>query len=104
MHIDVHTTGDFDRQVRAYAEFRLFATLARFTGDVDTARITLQRHDPDLQHIACEIELTFASGARARVAARSRRVSGAIDRASERAGALLQRRLARFASKQPVAI
>lgn len=91
MRIDVVSDDGFGAQTRAYAEFRVFSALARFSDVVDDARVSLQRPAAASGAVVCRIAVTVDGRAPALVAARGRHPSDAIDRAATRAGDLLRR-------------
>ena len=75
-------------QVLAYAEYRLFAVLARYVG-VRGARAILQEADGGVQ---CSITIDFDATASARARVRGPHAAGTIDRAAERVVQLMRRR------------
>jgi len=91
MRIDVVSDDGFGAQTRAYAEFRVFSALARFSDLVDDARVLLLRPAAGSGGVVCRIAVTLNGQSPALVAARGRHPSDAIDRAATRAGALLRR-------------
>ena len=76
-------------QVLAYAEYRLFAVLARYSG-VRGARVVL-RQDA-VRGVRCSVTIDFDSVASVRANANGRSVSDTIDRAAERVVQLMRRR------------
>lgn len=93
MRIEVTARGsEFEDQTRAYAEFRVFSTLARFSEVVEHASITLRRASADRHAVLCVVGVTLACGTRARISARGRHAYDAIDRAAGRVADVLRRR------------
>lgn len=91
MRIEVSTPeARFTDQTRAYAEFRVFSTLARFSDVVDHARVSLTPALPGGQ-LTCAVSVTLADTTRVRISARGRHAYDAINRAALRLGDALQR-------------
>ena len=80
----------FGRQTRAYAEYRVFSSVARFSDVVHEARISLTSRRA-VSATRCVVSLTVHDGGRLRVSARGRHVYDAINRAAERIGDALRR-------------
>jgi hypothetical protein len=83
-------TAAINRQVLAYAEYRLFAVLARYAG-VRGARVLFQ-DDAD-GGVRCSITIDFDATASARARVKGPHAAGTIDRAAERVVQLMRRRL-----------
>jgi hypothetical protein len=79
----------FGPQILAYAEYRVFAVLARYTG-VRGAQVVLQ-DDPD-GGVRCSVTIDFDGTVSARARVKGRHAAGTIDHAAERVAELLQRR------------
>ncbi len=91
MRISVTDIGcTFGRQTRAYAEYRIFSSVARFSDVVHEARISLTSRRPG-GAARCVVSLTVNDGGRLRVSARGRHVYDAINRAAARIGEELRR-------------
>jgi hypothetical protein len=87
MRIDASTVGrEFGDHARAYAEFRIFSALARFSDTVRGATVSLTRPRPFSQSVWCSVAVTLAPGTHARVRARGRHAYDAINRAADRVG------------------
>lgn len=87
---DVRRT--FGRQTRAYAEYRIFSSLARFSDVVHDADVSLIATGPtDESRAMCVIAVTVADGSRLQVHARGRHVYDAINRAARRIGDAVHR-------------
>lgn len=85
MRIDVTMAGEgFEDQTRAYAEFRVFSTLARLSAQVEGARVALTRPPAGPRSVICDITVTLAGGDRTRVRARGGHAYDAINRAAQR--------------------
>jgi ribosome-associated translation inhibitor RaiA len=80
----------FGRQTRAYAEYRIFSSVARFSDVVHEAGVSLisRRRGGAAR---CVVSLAVNDGGRLRVSARGRHVYDAINRAAERIGEELRR-------------
>jgi hypothetical protein len=91
MNIEVTDIGrTFGRQTRAYAEYRIFSSLARFTGHVRDAAVSLTPED--MGHgVLCSVVVRFASGSPVRLTARGRHAYDAINRVAHRIGPALHR-------------
>ena len=97
MRIDVIGEDEtITAQVRAYAEYRLFATLARYTQLVRSVRVVLRRAGRDRtgNQIVCAVTVALEPSGYARARASKPLAYGAIDRATERIGDLMSRRTA----------
>jgi ribosome-associated translation inhibitor RaiA len=82
----------FGRQTRAYAEYQIFSTLARFSDVVRDADVSLTSSRPtEGPRALCVVVVTVADGGRVRVRARGRHVYDAINRAAQRIGDALRR-------------
>lgn len=91
MRIAVNDIGcTFGRQTRAYAEYRIFSSVARFSDVVHEAGISLASRRAG-GAARCVVSLTVNDGGRLRVSARGRHVYDAINRAAERIGEELRR-------------
>jgi ribosome-associated translation inhibitor RaiA len=80
----------FGRQTRAYAEYRIFSSVARFGDVVHDADVSLTSKQAG-GAARCVVALTVDDGDRLRVSARGRHVYDAINRAAERIGEELRR-------------
>jgi ribosome-associated translation inhibitor RaiA len=91
MRISVTEIGcTFGRQTRAYAEYRIFSSVARFSDVVREAGVSLTSGRED-GAARCVVSLVVNEGGRLRVSARGRHVYDAINRAAERIGEELRR-------------
>jgi ribosome-associated translation inhibitor RaiA len=90
MRISVADIGrTFGRQTSAYAEYRIFSTVARFSDVVHDARVSLISRRGGAGR--CVVALTLNDGGCLRVSARGRHVYDAIDCAAERISEELRR-------------
>jgi ribosome-associated translation inhibitor RaiA len=82
-------------EVRAYAEYRLFAILARYAGFVRSTRVIFRRSGRDGTggRIVCAVTVALEPSGYARARASNSLVYRAIDRATERVGELMSRRV-----------
>ena len=95
MRIAVTDIGrTFGRQTRAYAEYRIFSSLARFNHVVRDVEVSLTSATPmiDAAGALCVIVLTDGDGIRVHVRASGRHVYDAINRAAQRIGEAMRRR------------
>ncbi len=76
-------------QLRAYTEYRLFTSIARYGSLVRGAHVTLRR-DPDA--FLCAVVIDLASSGQLKTRARAPHPSAAVDKAANRTAALLARR------------
>ena len=82
----------FGRQTRAYAEYRIFSSLAAFTEYVREVALSLTP-DATGRGVLCSAVVTFASGTPVRFTARGRHAYDAINRVARRVGPALHRHL-----------
>jgi len=80
----------FGRQTRAYAEYRIFSSLARFSGVVRKAAVSLTPADEG-HTVVCSVVVGFETGMPVRVTARGRHAYDAINRVAHRLGPALRR-------------
>jgi ribosome-associated translation inhibitor RaiA len=95
MRIDIIATDDSTTpQARAYAEYRVFATLARHMRVIRSVRVELARTERNgtARCITCAVHVTLEPSGSAHARAQGPRAFGAIDRAAERIGDLMSRR------------
>ena len=86
-------------QSRAYAEYRLFATLVRHTRAIRRVRVVLAHARRNgTNDVMCAVNLALAPAGSARVRARGPHAFGAIDRAAVRIGELMDRKSSHSAS------
>ena len=81
----------FFRHTRAYADYRIASSLARFSDIVRKAAVSLTSSPVDGESVICCVAVTIRGGTRIRVTARGCRANEAIDRAAERTGDALRR-------------
>ena len=79
----------FGRQTRAYAEYRIFSSLARF-GDIVEATVSLTPTDTG-RTVVCSVVVGFEAGTPVQVTARGRHAYDAINRVANRIGPALRR-------------
>jgi hypothetical protein len=92
MRIEVTGTDSTTPQARAYAEYRLFATLARHTREIRSVRVALGHAGRGGSAALCVVNLDLEPAGSARVRAQGPHALGAIDRAAARIGDLMARR------------
>lgn len=81
----------FGRHTRAYADYRVFSSLARFSDIVRKVTVSLTSSPVDGESVVCCVAVTIGEGTRIRITARGCHANEAIDRASERMGDALRR-------------
>jgi ribosome-associated translation inhibitor RaiA len=87
MRIAVTDIGrTFGRQTRAYAEYRVFSSLARFSEVVREANVALTPLSREGDAVRCLVTIIREDGDRLRVSARGRHAYDAINRAAQRIG------------------
>ena len=93
MRIAVTDIGrTFGRQTRAYAEYRIFSSLARFSHVVRDVDVSLTSTRPTERAKAlCVVVVTVGDGIRVHVRASGRHAYDAINRAAQRIGEALRR-------------
>jgi ribosome-associated translation inhibitor RaiA len=94
MRIEVVDGGWTTPQARAYAEYRLFTTLARHARVIRSVRVNLERSQRKhgAEEVICEVDVGLEPSGSVRTRANGGQPHGAIDRAAERIGDLLNRR------------
>jgi hypothetical protein len=97
MRIEVIDNGGLTTaQTRAYAEYRLFATLARHARVIRSVRVILrpvERKDI-ADGVICVVAVALEPSGSIRARANGRQAHGAIDRVAARIGDLISRRTA----------
>ena len=92
MRIDVISTDDSTTpEARAYAEYRLFATLVRHTRVIRSVRVVLghAERSGSTSRVTCAVDLVLKPSGSVRARACGPHAVGAIDRAAERMGDLM---------------
>ena len=90
MRIELRDDGQFDAQTHAYAEYRVFATVAPLGNLVRQVTVTLAPADPSGAHpvsgerVVCTVSIVTGPGHRAEVRAKGRHPYEAIDSAAGR--------------------
>ena len=81
-------------QARAYAEYRLFATLARYARRIRSVNVVLGEVERKgaSDRVTCAVKVILEPSWAIRVRAQGPHARGAIDRAAERVGDLLKRK------------
>ena len=91
MRIEVTDIGrTFGRQTRAYAEYRVFSSLAPFSDVVREATVSLTPAARG-RSVVCSVVVDVQTGVPVRAAARGRHAYDAINRAADRLGPTLRR-------------
>jgi ribosome-associated translation inhibitor RaiA len=97
MHIEVIGEDESSNaQARAYAEFRVFAALARHTQRVRNARVVLRRAERERTcgTVVCEVSVALEPTGSVRTRAQGQHAYESINRAAERIADLMRRRAA----------
>ena len=81
-------------QARAYAEYRVFATLARHARRIRSVQVVLGQVERKgaSDRVTCVVNVVLEPSGSARVRAHAPHARGAIDRAAERVGDLMKRK------------
>ena len=91
----IEVTGKNDSatpQIRAYAEYRLFTTLARHARVIQRVCVILGSPDPQTGGaLTCEVDVSLRASGSARVLAQGPHMHAAIDGAAERIGYVIDR-------------
>jgi ribosome-associated translation inhibitor RaiA len=91
MKIAVTNIGrTFGRQTRAYAEYRVFSSLARFSHVVLDATVYLRPPTVKGRSVVCRVSVTVEGGSCLQVTARGRHPYDAINRAADLIGDALR--------------
>jgi len=92
MRIEVTGKNSVTPQIRAYAEYRLFATLARHARVIRRVSVILGSADPQAAgHLTCDVDVGLQDSGSVRVLAHGRNMHAAIDLAAERIGYVIER-------------
>ncbi|HET7617418.1 MAG TPA: HPF/RaiA family ribosome-associated protein [Vicinamibacterales bacterium] len=89
MRIDVARAATVPAQMRAYAEYRIFAALARRAKDIRHIHVQLEAGDEAGGSAQCTVTIDLEGIGRVRSTGRGAPLRAAIDEAAERAAALL---------------
>lgn len=79
-------------RVRAYTEYRMFTSIARYGNLVRAVQVTLRPRAHNREGFLCEVVIDAAPSGQIKVQARGTHPTAAIDRVCERAGRLLGQR------------
>lgn len=96
MHIEVvGEDKSSSRQARAYAEYRVFAALARHTRLIRRVRVVIRRDARAASYgtVICVVLVALEPSGTLRTRAQAHHVYGAINRAVDRIGGLLRREI-----------
>jgi ribosome-associated translation inhibitor RaiA len=100
MHIRVSgPAGLVTDQMRAYAEYRLFAALARFGRTVRQATVSLSAANSGEPGVICLVEVDLGPDGHVRARARQRYAAPAVEQAADLAKSALERRSKPVASQ-----
>jgi ribosome-associated translation inhibitor RaiA len=93
MRIEVTANNDsVSPRIRAYAEYRLFTTLARHARVIRTVGVILRSPDPQAGGaLTCEVNVSLQASGSARVLVHGPHLHAAIDSAAERIGYVIAR-------------
>ena len=91
MRIEAKEIGcTFGRQTLAYAEFRIFSSLAQFSDVVREAAVSVTAAARG-RSVVCSVLVGLETGVTVRVSARGRHAYDAINRVADRLGPALRR-------------
>jgi ribosome-associated translation inhibitor RaiA len=87
-------------QARTYAEYRVFAVVARYTRSVRRVRVVLRfgEETPPADRVACAITVALEPSGSLRIRASGSHVYAAINRAVEQLNLAIERRVVQIAS------
>jgi ribosome-associated translation inhibitor RaiA len=85
-------------RMRAYTEYRMFTSIARYGALVQAIYVTLQPRARNREGFLCGVVIDLGPSGQVKVQARGAHPTAAIDRVCERAGRLLGRREAQSIS------
>ena len=93
MRIEVAANDDVvSARIRAYAEYRLFSTLARHAGVIRTVWVILGSSDHQAGGpFTCEVDVSLQASGSARVVAQGSHMHAAIDSAAKLIGHVIDR-------------
>ena len=92
MRIEVAGNNDsVSPQIRTYAEYRLFTTLARHARVIRRVRVILGSPLQAGGALTCEVDVSLQASGSARVLAHGPNMHAAIDSAAERIGHVMDR-------------
>ena len=83
--------NDFPEQTRAYAEYRIFSSLAHVSHVVERAHVTLSAAGADSRSVVCTVVISGDDGPSTRIRARGGHAYDAINRAARRLALVLRR-------------
>ncbi|MGH9418952.1 MAG: HPF/RaiA family ribosome-associated protein [Thermoanaerobaculia bacterium] len=79
-------------RIRAYTEYRMFTSVARYGAIIRTIRVDVGRDGRDRDGVACTVLIDLVPSGQVKTQARASHSIAAIDRVCDRAGRLLGRR------------
>jgi hypothetical protein len=94
MRITVSSLNTPTADKRPYAEYRVFTAIAPFDTCVHTVDVVVRRDPSNDRPFLCAVVVDLGPAGRVRTQARAVHPSAAIDRAAERIGRLVGRRVA----------
>jgi ribosome-associated translation inhibitor RaiA len=78
-------------RTRAYAEYRVFTTLARHSRRIQSVWVSLGPPDLQSETVTCEVNVTLQTSGTARAMGRGHHAHAAIDEAAESIGQVVDR-------------
>lgn len=90
-------------QARTYAEYRVFAAVARHTARIRRARVFLRRPKNSPSEVVCTVTLALEPSGSTRIRASGAHAYEAINRAVERLGCMVEQRPPAFQVDQTIA-
>lgn len=92
MRIEITAQDDsVSARTRAYAEYRVFTTLARHSRRIQRVWLILGAPDPRGGTVTCEVDVSLHASGSARVMAQGPHAHAAIDRVAESIGNVIDR-------------
>lgn len=85
-------------QLRAYAEYRMFTSIARYEPLVRAVNVTLRRHTDHQDRFLCLVSLDLSPSGQITTRASAPHPNVAIDRVADRVASLLGQRVPRHVS------
>ena len=85
-------------QLQAYAEYRIFTSIARYASSIRVVKATLRQYPSDRNRFLCLVSVELGPSSRITSRARGLHPNSAIDRAADRMASELSRRVPQHVS------
>ncbi len=97
MHVEVISDGDTTDQVRAYAEYKVFVTLARLRRALSRVRASIGhfKNSDNEENVVCSVTVELDPSGTVHTRVRRPHPNDAINHAADQIGYLVERRRAR---------